>query len=150
MVIADMIHSCSNANVAEAAVCCIGGEFAERVHAAARKNGVNAGRFVSIVMRDFARRASRETLAGLNRKIAGADQPVLRGLVHVLEPALEEDASFFDDEISVFGRGALCCAARLEKFGATPLGATKLADGPWFSASPSVSRERCFVCAAPR
>ena len=114
MVIADMIHSCSNANVAEAAVCCIGGEFAERVHAAARKNGVNAGRFVSIVMRDFARRASRETLAGLNRKIAGADQPVLRGLVHVLEPALEEDASFFDDEGSAFGRGALCGAARLE------------------------------------
>ena len=94
MVIADMIHSCSNANVAEAAVCCIGGEFAERVHAAARKNGVNAGR--------------------LNRKIAGADQPVLRGLVHVLEPALEEDASFFDDEGSAFGRGALSGAAHLE------------------------------------
>jgi hypothetical protein len=114
MVIADMIHSCSNATVAEAAVCCIGGEFAERVHAAARKNGVNAGRFVSIVMRDFARRASGETLAGLNRKIAGADQPVLRGLVHVLEPALEEGASFFDDEASPFGRGALRGAAPLE------------------------------------
>ena len=114
MVIADMIHSCSNANVAEAAVYCIGGEFAERVHAAARKNGVNSGRFVSIVMRDFARRASRETLAGLNRKIAGADQPLLRGLVHVVEPALEEDASFFDDEASAFGHGALCRAAYLE------------------------------------
>ena len=114
MVIADMIHSCSNADVAEAAVCCIGGEFAERVRAAARKNRVNAGRFVSIVMRDFARRASRETLAGLNREIAGADQPLLRGLVHVLEPALEEEASFFDDEASAFGHGALCGAARLE------------------------------------
>ena len=111
MVIADMIHSCSNANVAEAAVYCIGGEFAERVHAAARKNGVNAGRFVSIVIRNFARRANRETLAGLNRKIAGADQPLLRGLVHVLEPALEEDAAFFDDEDPAFEHGALCGAA---------------------------------------
>ncbi len=114
MVIADMIHSCSNANVAEAAVYSIGGEFAERVHAAARKNGVNSGRFVSIVMRNFGRRASRETLAGLNRKIAGADQPLLRGLVHVVEPALEEEASFFDDEASAFGHGALCRAAYLE------------------------------------
>jgi hypothetical protein len=110
MVIADMIHSCSNADVAEAAVFCIGGAFAERVNAAARKNGVNAGRFVSIVMRDFARRASDETLAGLSRKIVGADQPLLRGLVYVLEPALEEDAPFFDDEASVFAHGALCGA----------------------------------------
>jgi hypothetical protein len=108
MVIADMIHSCSNADVAEAAVCCIGGDFAERVHAAARKNGVNAGRFVSIVMRNFARRANKETLAGLSRKVAGADQPLLRGLVHVLEPALEEDALFFDDEAPPFERGAPC------------------------------------------
>ena len=137
MVIADMIHSCSNASVAEAAVCCIGGEFAERVHAAARKNGVNAGRFVSIVMRNFARRASKETLAGLNRKIAGADQPLLRGLVHVLEPALEEDASFFDDEASAFGRGALCARRAPRKSGAAPLAAAKVAGGPWFSASPS-------------
>jgi hypothetical protein len=73
------------------------------VHATARKNGVNAGRFVSIVMRDFARRASKEMLAGLKREISGADQPLLLGLVHVLEPALEEDASFFDDEDSPFG-----------------------------------------------
>ncbi len=114
MVIADMIHSCSNASVAEAAVCCIGGDFAARVHAAARKNGVNAGRFVSLVMRDFAHRASKETLAGLNRKIAGADQPLLRGVVHVLEPALEEDASLYDDEASAFGRGALCAATHRE------------------------------------
>jgi hypothetical protein len=114
MVIADMIHSCSNADVAEAAVWCIGGDFAERVHAAARKNGVDAGRFVSIVMRDFARRASKETLAGLSRKIAGDDQPLLRGLVHVVEPALEEGALFFDDEAPIFGRGALCGATHRE------------------------------------
>jgi hypothetical protein len=111
MVIADMIHSCSNANVAEAAVFCIGGAFAERVNVAARRNGVDAGRFVSIVVRDFARRASNETLDGLSKKIAGADQPLLRGLVHVLEPALEADAPFFDDEASVFAYGALCGAA---------------------------------------
>jgi len=108
MVIADMIHSCSNIYVAEAAVCSIGGAFAERVNAAACRNGVNAGRFVAIVMRDFALRANDETLSGLRQKVAGADQPLLRGLVYVLEPALEEDALFFDDEAPVIGAGAIC------------------------------------------
>ncbi len=107
MVIADMIHSCSNANVAQAAVSCIGGAFAERVAAVACKNGLNEGRFVAIVMRDFARRASDETLADLGRKIAGSDQPLLRGLVHVVEPALEQEALFFDDEAGVFAPRAL-------------------------------------------
>jgi hypothetical protein len=65
-------------------------------------------------MRDFAHRASNETLTGLSRKIAGADQPLLRGLVHVLEPALEEGALFFDDEDSAFGHGALRGATHRE------------------------------------
>jgi hypothetical protein len=108
-----MIHSCSNANVAQAAVSCIGGAFAERVAAAADKNGLNVGRFVAIVISDFARRASDETLDVLSRKIAGADQPLLRGLVHVVEPALEEDALFFDDGESAFAPGVLSCGAAL-------------------------------------
>jgi len=107
MLIADMIHSCSNAHVAEAAVCSIGGAFAERVAAKAHKNGVRVGRFVAIVVRGFARRASAETLLSLSRKIAGADQPLLRGLVHVVEPALEEGSAFFDDEEAAFALGAM-------------------------------------------
>ena len=73
MLIADMIHSCSNAHVAEAAVSCIGGSFAERVCVMAGRSRMNAGRFVSIVVRDFARRANHETLVALNRKVAGAE-----------------------------------------------------------------------------
>ncbi len=101
MVIADMIHSCSNAHVAQAAVNCVGGAFAERVAVVADRNGMNVGRFVAIVMRDFARRASHETLEVLRDRIVGADQPLLRGLVHIVEPALEDGALFFDDESAV-------------------------------------------------
>ena len=99
MLIADMIHSCSNDKVAQAAVSCIGGQFCERAHAVARRNGLNVGRFVAIVVRHFALRANDETHAALRVKIAGADQPLLLGLRHIVEPALEDGVLFFDHDI---------------------------------------------------
>jgi len=103
MLIADMIHSCSNEKVASAALACIGGPFADRVAAVARKNGLNAGRFVAIIVRDFARRANDEAQAALRERIAGDDQPLLFALRHIVEPALEEGALFFDDDPHSFG-----------------------------------------------
>ena len=88
MVIADMIHSCSNAHVAKAAVFCIGGAFAERVGAAARERGMEVGGFVVVIVQEFARRADGEAMRALTREIAGADQPILKGLARLLEPAL--------------------------------------------------------------
>ncbi|HMK91043.1 MAG TPA: hypothetical protein VK446_15590 [Methylocystis sp.] len=98
MVIADLIHSCSNANVARVAVRCVGEGFADRVASAADRNGMEMGRFASVVVRQFARCANGDALSALGRSIVGADQPLLAGLVHVLEPALEDGASFLDDE----------------------------------------------------
>lgn len=128
MLITDLIHSCSNDKVAQAAVVCIGGPFAERVRAVARENGVSEGRFVAIVVRDFALRADDEAREHLARKVAGSDQPILNGLRHVVESALEDGAIFFDDGAHDFGpqlvrRGSLSCdgmgrlyRARLEAF----------------------------------
>jgi hypothetical protein len=97
--IADLIHSCSNEKIAQAAVASIGGGFAERVRAAACENGVSPGRFVAVIVRDFGRRANEQTRHNLRLKIAGADQPILFGLRHIIESALEEGAIFFDDVI---------------------------------------------------
>ncbi|MFY9627147.1 MAG: hypothetical protein WAK03_03200 [Methylocystis sp.] len=102
MLIADMIHSCSNANVAEAAVCSIGGAFAERVATVAVKNGMDVGRFVAIIMQDFGRRANDSIIATLQQNVAGADQPLLNGLVQVVEPVLEEGVVFIDHETLAF------------------------------------------------
>ncbi len=104
MLIADLIHSCSNEKVALAAVSCIGGQFADRVQRVASKKGLDAGRFVANVVRTFARRADDEARAALFTKVAGTDQPLLKGLRHVVEPALEDDALFFDDDPPGFGR----------------------------------------------
>ncbi|PWB82747.1 MAG: hypothetical protein C3F11_10260 [Methylocystaceae bacterium] len=113
MLVTDLIHSCSNDKVAQAAVTCIGGPFAERVRAAAGECGVSVGRFVAIVVRDFALRADDDTRGTLARRIAGSDQPILNGLRHVVEAALEDGAIFFDDGASDFGsqfigRGLSC------------------------------------------
>ena len=99
MVIADMIHSCSNANVAQAAVRrALGALFAERVAAVADAKRDECGSFRRDRDARFARRASDETLSALQPQNRRLDQPLLRGLVHVVEPALEEEALFFDDE----------------------------------------------------
>lgn len=101
MLVADLIHSCSNDKVAQAALACIGGRFADRVRAAAHEKGVNVGRFVAVVVRDFARRADETAREALRETVSGADQPLLSGLRAVLEPALEGDLLFFDEEASV-------------------------------------------------
>lgn len=101
MLIADLIHSCSNEKVAHAALICIGGRFAERVRVAAHEKGMNVGRFVSAVVRDFSRRADDGVREALREKISGADQPLLQGLRAVLEPALEDGAVFVDDEAAI-------------------------------------------------
>jgi len=97
MLIADMIHSCSNANVAGAAVACIGGNFADRVACAADRKGVDVGHFVSLVVRDFARASTPEAIGALAHELAGADQPILQGIVQLVEPALGADALIVDD-----------------------------------------------------
>jgi hypothetical protein len=104
MLVADLIHSCSNEMVAQAALSCIGGRFAERVRAAAQEKGVSVGKFVAIVVRDFARRADDRALEALRERIMGADQPLLNGLCAVIEPALEDGLLFTDDEFAIAGR----------------------------------------------
>jgi hypothetical protein len=97
MLVTDLIHSCSNDKVAQAATFCIGGVFAERVRAVAQENGVSEGRFVSVVVRDFALRADEAERAQLAHEMAGCDQPILSGLRRVVEKALEGGAQFADD-----------------------------------------------------
>jgi hypothetical protein len=102
MLVADLIHSCSNEKVAQAAVACIGGQFADRVRRVASKRGLAVGGFVAAVVRTFALRANEEARAALTTSVAGSDQPLLSGLRHVIEPALEDGALFFDDAGSSF------------------------------------------------
>ena len=97
MLVTDLIHSCSNEKVAQAALMCIGGRFAERVRVAAQEKGMNVGRFVACVVREYARRADDGARDALRERITGDDQPLLMGLRAMLESALEDSAIFAED-----------------------------------------------------
>lgn len=90
MLIADLIHSCSNEKVAEAALCCLGGRFAENVNVIAREKGVSPGFFVVAIVREFDCNADASTRESLREKITGDDQPLLEGLRTLLENALRD------------------------------------------------------------
>lgn len=98
MVIVDLINSCSNDKVAQAALACIGGGFAERVRVAAREKGVSVGKFVALAVREFASRSDEAAQEALRAKVVRDDQPLLRGLREVLEAALERDPFFLDSD----------------------------------------------------
>lgn len=98
MVIVDLINSCSNDKVAQAALACIGGGFAERVRVAAREKGVGVGKFVAMAVREFASRSDEAAQEALRAKVVRDDQPLLRGLREVLEAALERDPFFLDGD----------------------------------------------------
>jgi hypothetical protein len=98
MVILDLINSCSNDKVAQAALACIGGHFAERVRTAAGEKGLSVGKYVVLAVREFASRTDEATQEALRAKVVRDDQPLLRGLREVLEAALERDPFFIDGE----------------------------------------------------
>lgn len=99
MLVTDLIHSCSNEMVAQAALMSIGGRFAERVRVAAQEKGVSVGRFVAAVVRDFARRADDNVREALRERMTGDDLPLLTGLRALIEPVLEDCAVSFEEEL---------------------------------------------------
>ncbi len=98
MVILDLINSCSNDKVAQAALACIGGHFAERVRTAAGEKGLSVGKYVVLAVREFASRTDEAAQEALRAKVVRDDQPLLRGLREVLEAALERDPFFLNGE----------------------------------------------------
>jgi aspartokinase-like uncharacterized kinase len=90
MLMDDIFHSCAHEKVAQAAVACIGGAFAERVRHVAADRGLTPGAFAAKAVRRFDRTASGDARDILRRAVRGTDQPILHGLRLIVEPSLEE------------------------------------------------------------
>lgn len=88
MLVADIINSCSNTKVAEAALASIGGDFAARIRAAAAASGLEVGAFVAQEVIAFAEEAKRGDWSALDKVMSGAERPILSGLRHILVNAL--------------------------------------------------------------
>jgi hypothetical protein len=90
MSIDEIVHTCSNENVARAAVASIGFSFASRIKCAAEGAGVSVGTFTARAVRSFAEVASISGKLEVIRAMSGSDQPILRGLEVILSRELDE------------------------------------------------------------
>jgi hypothetical protein len=84
----EVIHTCSNEYVAEAALISLGGPVAKIVAVAAARRGLSLGRFVAELACDFERHTGTCIWARAEQAMRGADQPVLVGLYVILAQGL--------------------------------------------------------------
>jgi hypothetical protein len=85
----ELFRTCANEHVAAAALACIGGKLHKRVATAARRSGVSLGAFVAGLVADYDRKASVKRRKMLESGMVRSDMPILVGLRHVVETALE-------------------------------------------------------------
>ncbi len=93
MSIDEIVHTCSNEKVAQAAVASLGFAFASRVKTAADIHGVTIGAFTAKIVREFGDEAHAQERRAVDRAMHRSDQPILRGLQVILERELEEPSS---------------------------------------------------------
>lgn len=97
MLIADILHSCSNERIADAAVASIGGDFALRVRRAAASGEVSVGALTGSLVRRFVLEANERDWRLVTKAIGGSDVPVLCGLRVIVEQMLPRWAGPSDD-----------------------------------------------------
>jgi hypothetical protein len=84
MIVEEVIHTCSDANVASGALASIGGEFAEDFAARASRFNLSPGMLVVLIVKAFSDQASPDQRNEIWRLAHGTDQPILSGLRHIL------------------------------------------------------------------
>jgi hypothetical protein len=85
----ELFRSCANEHVAAAAMACIGGKLHKRVEVAARDAGLSNGAYVAQLVADYDRKASPRRRKYLEKGMGSDPMPILAGLRHVVESALE-------------------------------------------------------------
>lgn len=88
MLIGDILHSCANASVAEAAVTSIGGDYAERIRALSKRCDLPVGELVGRIVRRFAFGAAERDWRFVTMAMNGADQPLLAGLKAIIDATM--------------------------------------------------------------
>jgi hypothetical protein len=90
MILREIVHTCSNANVARAALASIGGDFAKHFAADASRRNMPAGVLAASMVKEFSANADDEEWDGVDEAVRGADQPILSGLRYILSQGLRD------------------------------------------------------------
>ncbi|HEY5225663.1 MAG TPA: hypothetical protein VIJ06_02620 [Methylovirgula sp.] len=89
MSIEEIVHTCSNEKVAQAAVASLGFDFARRLQIEAQNHGATTGAFVAKLVHEFGDAADLGDCRAMKLAMVKADQPILCGLRFILETRLE-------------------------------------------------------------
>jgi hypothetical protein len=84
----NVVHACSNASVAQAAIFCMGGSFVTQFASEACRHRLGCGSFAAQLVKDFARNAATEDWSRANEATRGSDLPVLSCLRFILSDRL--------------------------------------------------------------
>jgi hypothetical protein len=90
MILREIVHTCSNAHVARAALASIGGDFAKQFAIKASRRNVPVGDLAAHMVKEFSSRAAGEEWDGVDEAVRGADQPILSGLAYILSQGLRD------------------------------------------------------------
>ncbi len=94
MIYREIVHTCSNAHVARAAIASIGGDFARDFAADASRREMSSGDFAAGLVRGFAQGADEIELRRVSDVTDRADLPILSGLRYILERARSEGGPY--------------------------------------------------------
>jgi hypothetical protein len=86
----EVIHTCSNASVAQAALASIGGDFMNRFAAEARRRDLPSGSYAARLVSNFGKTADAADWRRANEATRGVDQPVLSCLRFILDQGLQK------------------------------------------------------------
>jgi hypothetical protein len=104
--VAEIVHTCSNEKVARAAVVSLGIEFARKVDATARLNGLSVGAFAAHTVRQFDRSVGELERQALRDAMRGTDQPILFGLHRILQTAMTTGSDTVEIQTKLHRAGA--------------------------------------------
>lgn len=96
--IEEILHTCSNEKVAQAAVASLGFAFASRVRDEAEGHGVTTGVLVAGIVRDFGKTADADDRRAVVRAMEKTDQPILVGLRFILDAYMQTKRDSADGE----------------------------------------------------
>jgi hypothetical protein len=86
----EVIHTCSNPSVAQAALASIGGDFMVNFAAEARRRDLPSGSYAASLVSNFAKTADAADWRRASDATRGADQPVLSCLRFILNQGLQK------------------------------------------------------------
>ena len=84
MLIEEILRSCANEQVAEAAVACIGRNFSAKVSDVAASYGLSIGTYTTLSVDRFARHGDEGELRSVLAAMEVSQEPVLAGLHRIL------------------------------------------------------------------